>query len=59
MSRYLFIIIVMVYWIIYISIKNLLCNLYMKLYIVLFNENMINSLKKWFTKILVKSLNIK
>ena len=59
MSRYLFIIIVMVYGIIYISIKNLLCNLYMKLYIVLFNENMINSLKKWFTKILVKSLNIK
>ena len=46
MSRYLFIIIVMVYGIIYISIKNLLCNLYMKLYIVLFNENMINSLKK-------------
>ena len=58
MNRYLFIIIVMVYGIIYISIKNLLCNLHMKLYIVLFKENMIN-LKKLFTKILVESLNIK
>ena len=45
MNRYLFIIIVMVYGIIYISIKNLLCNLCMKLYIILFKENVINSKK--------------
>ena len=45
MNRYLLIIIVMVYEIIYISIKNLSCNLYMKLYIELFKEKMINSKK--------------